>query len=395
MAGCDRTGDRTGGRPGDRPGPPSIPPVTSMPQGVRGVVPLEAGPHRRCWMAWPSSRAIWGNLLPGIQHDIALVASTIARFEPVTLCANADQVATARDACGRGVEVVGDVPVDDCWMRDSGPIFTLEDQRSLGAVGLNFNGWGERQIHDRDAEVAERVAALAAAPFRRADLVAEGGAIETDGAGTLLATESSVVNDNRNPGRTTPQLEDALFDAYGADRDPMGARYCATETSPTTTSTRRRGSSSRVACSSSCRRRPAPTPGPKTPGSSTTCCRSHRRPRRRARSRRAPWTSGRSTPRPRLPRFLRQLLPGERGGRSRRGSAMPRPTARPLACSDGCSPAGRSCSSTSTVSTEEAAASIASPSRNPWSDHGSIWNVKAYSAPPWRDRMSIVPRALR
>ena len=168
-------------------------------------------------MAWPGSREIWGGLLPGIQRDIASIASTIALFEPVVLCANPDDVATASRMCGADVDITGDVPVDDCWMRDSGPVFTVDADGAIAAAGLNFNGWGKRQTHERDALVARRVAEQVGVPLVVGDLVTEGGAIETDGDGTLLATESSIVNDNRNPGRARDDLAQAMGAAYGAD----------------------------------------------------------------------------------------------------------------------------------------------------------------------------------
>jgi agmatine deiminase len=203
---------------GDEKTEPHDAPVTTSASSDRAVVPLETEPHRRCWMAWPASRAVWGGLLPGIQSDIARIASTVARFEPAMMCANPGDVRAAAALCGDGVTVIGDVPVDDCWMRDSGPIFTVDGEGSLAAVGLNFNGWGSRQIVGNDAEVARAVADQAGVPFTVADLIAEGGAVETDGAGTLMATESSIINDNRNPGRTKAELEAALCAAYGADQ---------------------------------------------------------------------------------------------------------------------------------------------------------------------------------
>lgn len=110
-------------------------------------------------MAWPDSTAIWGRALPGIQSDIALVATTIVKYEAVFLCANAGSVAAAQAACGPEVTVLGSIPVNDCWMRDTGPIFRVDGRGRLDAVGLNFNGWGDKQIHGKDALVAERVAA--------------------------------------------------------------------------------------------------------------------------------------------------------------------------------------------------------------------------------------------
>ncbi|MGW5528636.1 agmatine deiminase family protein [Streptomyces xanthochromogenes] len=182
------------------------------------AVPVDTTPHTRTWMAWPDSSAIWGRQLAGVQADIALIAKTVARYEPVTLCANPASVAKARSACGPAVTVIGSIPVDDCWMRDTGPVFRTDGAGGLDAVGLNFNGWGNKQTHAKDALVAQRIAASLGVPFTAADLVGEGGAVETDGNGTLMATRSSLINANRNPGLKQAQIEAALCDAFGADQ---------------------------------------------------------------------------------------------------------------------------------------------------------------------------------
>jgi agmatine deiminase len=185
--------------------------------GLSGFrVPLDSTPHERTWMAWPDSRAIWGSALAGAQADIALVARTIANYEPVVMCANRGSVAGASAACGSGVRVIGEIPVDDCWMRDTGPIFRINRGGRLDAVGLNFNGWGHKQSHARDALVARRVAGYVGVPLTRAGFVSEGGAIETDGHGTLMATRSSIINRNRNPNRTELGLTASMCAAYGA-----------------------------------------------------------------------------------------------------------------------------------------------------------------------------------
>ncbi|MFI8257864.1 agmatine/peptidylarginine deiminase [Streptomyces filamentosus] len=181
-------------------------------------VPIEDVRHTRTWMAWPDSTAIWPGRLGGVQADIALIARTIAKYEPVVMCANPGSAAKARSMCGSTVTVISSVPVDDCWMRDTGPVFRTDGYGGLDAVGLNFNGWGDKQTHAKDALVAERIAAHVGVPFTYADLVGEGGAIEQDGAGTLMATRSSLVNRNRNPGMSERQLERAMCAAYGASK---------------------------------------------------------------------------------------------------------------------------------------------------------------------------------
>lgn len=183
------------------------------------MVPGEHVRHRRTWMAWPSSWAIWGSWLPGVQQDIALIARTVARYEPVVMCAtDADAARKARRWCGPNVTVIDTIPVDDCWMRDSGPVFRKAGNGALGALGLGFNGWGDRQTHVDDARVARRVARRRSARFEVADVVGEGGGVESDGDGTLMATESCWINDNRNPGRTKAQIERELLREYGAKR---------------------------------------------------------------------------------------------------------------------------------------------------------------------------------
>ncbi|MFF5804420.1 agmatine/peptidylarginine deiminase [Streptomyces sp. NPDC012746] len=177
-------------------------------------------PHARTWMSWPTRTSIWGGRrLAGVQEDIALIARTIARYEPVAMCApGADAAATARSRCGPAVTVLDSIPTDDLWMRDTAPVFRRDGRGGLDAIGLNFNGWGRKQTHSRDAEVARRIADDGYLSFTRTDFVGEGGAIETDGDGTVMATESSLVNKNRNPGMSRAEIEDAVLHAYGADR---------------------------------------------------------------------------------------------------------------------------------------------------------------------------------
>ena len=169
-------------------------------------------------MAWPSRPSIWGSELAGVQRDIAAIAQAIAAYEPVVMCAHPSALESARTACGATVRCIDSIPVDDCWMRDSGPVFSVDGTGGLAAVGLNFNGWGGKQEHRDDARVAARVAALAGTPFHRGALVCEGGAIESDGDGTLLATESSIINANRNPGIGKARIERAMCAAYGAQK---------------------------------------------------------------------------------------------------------------------------------------------------------------------------------
>ncbi|MFI1379695.1 agmatine deiminase family protein [Embleya sp. NPDC020886] len=172
--------------------------------------------HERTFMAWPASAGIWGADLPAVRQDIARLARAVAGYEPVVVLAGADQQAAAQNACGSDTEVLA-IPVDDLWARDIVPVF-VEDGGAVTGVDFNFNGWGNKQRHGNDARVARGVLTHYGISRRQAPLVAEGGSFETDGRGTLLVTESSVVNDNRNRGKSRQQVEDELKETLGVTR---------------------------------------------------------------------------------------------------------------------------------------------------------------------------------
>ena len=176
-------------------------------------LPDEAQPHEATYMAWPTRR-IWGPEITGVRDDIARIARTIAEFEPVALLANDEEAQAARRACGSGVEVVP-APVDDLWMRDTGPVFVLGPDGVAG-VDLHFNGWGNKQEHGRDSRVARAILDDERLTRIKAPITAEGGAVEGDGRGTLMVTESSLVNDNRNPGMSREDIERELKELFGA-----------------------------------------------------------------------------------------------------------------------------------------------------------------------------------
>jgi len=168
-------------------------------------------------MAFGASKRIWGaKLLPQVRRDLMLIATTIARFEPVSMLVRPQELDLARSLIGTAdIELIA-AAVDDLWIRDTGPVFVNSDSDSdRGGVDFNFNGWGRKQEHRRDTDVAEFVASRAGVQTLHTDLVLEGGGIEVDGRGTAIITESCVLNDNRNPGRTKPEVEAELHRLLG------------------------------------------------------------------------------------------------------------------------------------------------------------------------------------
>ncbi|AXE28644.1 agmatine deiminase [Chromobacterium phragmitis] len=186
--------------------------------GAAYRMPDEGDRHAATWMAFGPSLAVWGeSLLPAVRRDLARVAATIAAFEPVRMLARENELEMAAKLCGPGVELIAQ-PLDDLWIRDSGPVFVRSDAGRMAAVDFNFNGWGGKQAHGRDAKVAGFVAAKAGTPPLRSRLVLEGGGIEVDGEGTAIITESCVLNPNRNPGWSKERCEQELRRALGVEK---------------------------------------------------------------------------------------------------------------------------------------------------------------------------------
>jgi agmatine deiminase len=173
-------------------------------------MPDEGEPHLCTWMAFSASADIWGRqYFRDVQDDLARIAKAIAPYEPVKMLVRAEDYDVALAKCGSDVELIV-TELDDLWIRDTGPVFVVNAEGQKAGIDFNFNGWGNKQYHDRDAQVAQFVAQQAGVPVINTELVFEGGGIEVDGQGTAIITESCILNDNRNPGWTKLDCETEL-----------------------------------------------------------------------------------------------------------------------------------------------------------------------------------------
>lgn len=179
-------------------------------------MPHESAPHLRTWMQWPARNDDL-QYLNLIREDLARLARTISQFEEVFMVARPEQVADASRLCGATV-TIHTIAVDDMWARDSGPTFVNGSDGSQAIVDFNFNGWGNKQEHKDNTKIATNIASMRNIPRLPAALTTEGGAIEVDGDGTILTTESAVMNENRNPGLNKAELENHLNTALGTTK---------------------------------------------------------------------------------------------------------------------------------------------------------------------------------
>lgn len=189
----------------------------STPAADGFFMPPEWAPHTRCWMAWPCRKDLWGAGLDAACDAYAEVADAISQFEPVTMIARGDEVASVSM---RTTAKVATLPLghDDSWIRDNGPSFLVDRQGGLAAVDWVFNSWGEKyKPYDLDAAVAEVLLDRIKVKRYAAPLVLEGGAFHVDGEGTLIATEQCLLNPNRNPGKSREEIEQVLRDYLGIE----------------------------------------------------------------------------------------------------------------------------------------------------------------------------------
>jgi agmatine deiminase len=180
-------------------------------------MPGEFGRHERTVICWPTREQIYpGPLIDEARDAHAELARTIARYEPVSMIARPEHAADAAERCGGQVDVV-ELPIDDSWFRDSGPIYVLGAGDRV-AVDFVFNGWGEKfPPWDDDAAVAQRWAHHVGHDVRSIDVVLEGGSISTDGDGSFVTTVQCLMHPNRNPGMTQREIAQVLHDTLGAE----------------------------------------------------------------------------------------------------------------------------------------------------------------------------------
>ncbi|TCS05907.1 agmatine deiminase family protein [Caulobacter sp. BK020] len=184
------------------------------------TVPAEWAPHRAMWVGFPSHAELWQEDLDQAQNEVAALARALAGpgGERVRLMVVGDEAEAAARArlSDTSVEIVRG-QFGDIWLRDTGPIF-VETAGGAVAAGFKFNGWGGKYQLEGDDIVAEQIAAASGAPLARNAFVLEGGALDHDGAGTVLTTRQCLLNENRNGDWDEARASAALAAALGAKK---------------------------------------------------------------------------------------------------------------------------------------------------------------------------------
>jgi len=196
-------------------------PKTPKELGYR--MPAEWEPHEGTWLIWPHNDTHEDSQLH-LDHLWLEMTRVLQQYEIVHIVVP-DQA--RREHLDHQIKFHGlseknldikIIPNDDAWVRDCGPIFLVNDLGGLAVSTWNFNGWGERYPYKKDKDVAENVAKLQRLTLFSAPLTLEGGGIEVNGKGALIATRSSIINSNRNPGISQDEIEETIREYLGVEQ---------------------------------------------------------------------------------------------------------------------------------------------------------------------------------
>ncbi len=170
--------------------------------------PAEWEPQRALWLSWPVNSWIWEGRLAAVQARFAELAALASRYQSVAI--NAAErthaaIELALKKAGADLPRIALYPIatDDVWIRDHGPIFTRDAEGKLLLTDWEFNAWGGKfPRFAQDNAVPDAMARALNLPIIRPQrgYILEGGAIESDGQGTLLTSDPVLLNPNRNPG---------------------------------------------------------------------------------------------------------------------------------------------------------------------------------------------------
>jgi agmatine deiminase len=182
--------------------------------------PAEWERHRATWLAWPHNPNTWPGKFEPVPAVFRRFVAAVAPHEEVHILAGRSAVmADARAQVGQIANVtLHDIPTNDCWVRDFGPLFLVgDDDQPPAMVDFRYNAWGGKYppFDDDDRATARINDELKLRRFE-VPIILEGGSIDVNGKGTILTTEACLLNPNRNPQLSRQEIEQYLTDYLAA-----------------------------------------------------------------------------------------------------------------------------------------------------------------------------------
>lgn len=180
-------------------------------------LPAEWEPQDAVWTAWPQLEEEWPHAFERARDEVQALCRALSGAATTHLLVPGSLDEVRRASLVQTGARLHTIAYGDIWLRDSGPIF-VETQGELLGQCAGFNGWGGRYLFEGDEDLSLRIAKLADVKAQRLNFILEGGAIETDGQGTLLTTRQCVLNPNRGEGLSEAVFERRMREHYGIEK---------------------------------------------------------------------------------------------------------------------------------------------------------------------------------
>lgn len=186
--------------------------------------PAEWHQHTATWLSWPHKEASWPGKIHTIYSPYCKFIKAVTQGE--TVCINVADAAMESFAKVHLVNEGVDLnkikfyhhPTNDAWCRDHGPAFLINPvEKKKVIVDWGYNAWGDKYPpYDLDDVIPTLIANKYGIPVYHPGIVMEGGSVEFNGNGTILTSTACLLNPNRNPHLNQSQIEQYLYDYYGA-----------------------------------------------------------------------------------------------------------------------------------------------------------------------------------
>ena len=178
--------------------------------------PAEWHSHQLTIMGFPPTKTWSGGGVKAIR-ECACVANTLSEYEQIMMLVCPEDEAIARKLLSASINIQV-TPIDDIWLRDTGPLTVMDVEGNRQAVGFQFDGWGGKCPHENDKTIKQALAQKLGLPYSGVNFVLEGGAICVDGEGTLITTEQCLLNKARNPDARKEGIESLLAETLGINK---------------------------------------------------------------------------------------------------------------------------------------------------------------------------------
>ena len=199
--------------------------MNETPSSLGYRMPAEWETHSGTWLTWPHNAETWSKQdMQQVETEFMGIIRPLAKNESVHILVNDEDMGNAVESTlnANNVEMknifLHDIPTNDSWIRDYGPNFIIQSDGKVAANDWDFDSWGRKYKWELDDLAGTVIAEESGLHHFKPEIVLEGGAIEVNGAGTCVTTESCILNPNRNNGISRDAMETVLKDYLGISK---------------------------------------------------------------------------------------------------------------------------------------------------------------------------------